>query len=48
MHPNKEKEANWLPSPESGRVVLQMRVYEPKAEALDGRWVLPLVERVIN
>ncbi|GAL29794.1 hypothetical protein JCM19239_7054 [Vibrio variabilis] len=29
-------------------VVLQMRMYEPKAEALDGRWTPAPVQRVSN
>lgn len=44
--PGRDKESNWLPSPKSGTVNITMRLYAPKAEALDGRWVPPAVQRV--
>jgi hypothetical protein len=43
--PGKDKEANWLPAPD-GPFVIAMRLYWPKAEALDGRWKQPPVQRV--
>jgi hypothetical protein len=43
--PGKDKESNWLPAPQ-GPFVLQMRLYWPKAEALDGRWEMPKLVRV--
>ncbi len=43
--PGKAHEANWLPAPE-GAFFLNMRIYWPKPEALDGRWKQPPVERV--
>jgi len=42
--PGKDKEYNWLPAP-TGDFNLVMRLYGPKAEALDGRWVPPAVKR---
>ena len=42
--PGKDKEPNWLPTP-TGDYNLVMRLYGPKAEALDGRWVPPAVKR---
>jgi len=44
--PGKEKESNWLPSPESGLLTMTMRLYLPRPEALDGRWNPPPVVRV--
>jgi hypothetical protein len=36
--PGKDREANWLPTP-AGEFTLTMRLYAPKAEVLDGRWL---------
>ena len=38
--PGKDKEANWLPAPK-GPFFIAMRLYWPKAEALDGTWKQP-------
>ena len=43
--PGKDKEANWLPAPK-GPFSAVMRLYWPKAEALDGTWKVPPLERV--
>jgi hypothetical protein len=37
--------ANWLPTPE-GSFSLTMRLYWPKAAALDGTWAPPTLRRV--
>ena len=42
--PGAEKESNWLPSPATGRLGVTMRLYAPKPEAADGRWVPPAVK----
>ena len=42
--PGKEKESNWLPAPE-GEFGLFMRLYAPKPQILDGRWLPPAVRR---
>jgi hypothetical protein len=42
--PGAEKESNWLPAP-AGPFNLLMRLYGPKAQALDGRWAPPLVRK---
>ncbi|MBM3643997.1 MAG: DUF1254 domain-containing protein [Alphaproteobacteria bacterium] len=39
-------ESNWLPTPASGPMRITMRLYEPEAAALDGRYTLPAVRRV--
>ncbi|RVJ59514.1 DUF1254 domain-containing protein [Sinorhizobium medicae] len=41
--PEAELEANWLPTPAENFYAV-MRLYLPKAEALDGRWKPPLIE----
>jgi hypothetical protein len=43
--PGPDKEANWLPAPR-GPMGVTMRLYEPKPEALDGRWNPPPVKRM--
>jgi len=44
--PGAGKESNWLPSPASGPLGVTMRLYGPKAPALDGRWAPPPVRPV--
>ncbi|REE74686.1 hypothetical protein C8E05_4128 [Rhodococcus wratislaviensis] len=43
--PGTEKESNWLPAPR-GPFAMFMRLYWPKAEALDGAWTQPPLEPV--
>lgn len=43
--PGVEKESNWLPSAPKGGLGITMRLYAPKAEALDGRWNPPAIQR---
>ena len=40
--PGEGEKANWLPSPE-GAFYMVMRLYWPKANALDGSWIPPLI-----
>ena len=44
--PGADKERNWLPAPKEGDFSLTMRLYWPKAAALDGTWSPPQVKRV--
>jgi len=42
--PGKDKEANWLPAPK-GPFIMYMRLYWPKAEAVNGKWTAPPLRR---
>lgn len=44
--PGKDKESNWLPSPESGPLGVTMRLYAPSDRALDGTWNPPAIRRM--
>jgi hypothetical protein len=44
--PGSAKESNWLPSPAKGALGVTLRLYAPKAEALDGRWNPPAIKQV--
>ena len=44
--PGKDKEANWLPAP-SGPFRMYLRLYWPKAEALNGKWQKPPLKKVV-
>ena len=43
--PGKDKEANWLPSPK-GPFWVVLRLYVPKPEALEGKWIAPPMKRL--
>jgi hypothetical protein len=43
--PGKDKEANWLPAPK-GQFFMAMRLYWPKAEAVQGKWTAPPLKRM--
>jgi len=43
--PGADKESNWLPAPR-GKLGITMRLYAPKPEVADGRWVPPPIRRV--
>ncbi|WP_419711108.1 DUF1254 domain-containing protein [Pseudomonas sp. NFX224] len=43
--PGKELEANWLPAPK-GPFNLTMRLYGPKADAMNGKWNPPAVKQM--
>jgi len=40
--PGADKESNWLPAP-TGAFTMNMRLYLPRPEAIDGRWSPPLI-----
>jgi len=40
-----KERANWLPAP-TGSFSMNLRLYRPRAEALDGRWNAPPIERL--
>ncbi|MCP9930339.1 DUF1254 domain-containing protein [Cyanobium sp. AMD-g] len=44
--PGMDKEANWLPAPKGPFSVI-MRLYIPKADALDGKWIAPALQRTV-
>jgi len=43
--PGKDKETNWLPAP-LGPFFMVLRLYWPKAEAIEGKWTVPSLKRV--
>jgi hypothetical protein len=43
--PGADKESNWLPAPK-GKLGITMRLYAPRPEIADGRWVPPAIKRV--
>ena len=42
--PGKDKESNWLPAPK-GPFMMAMRLYWPKAEAVEGKWTAPPLKK---
>ena len=44
--PGVDRESNWLPAPASGEFSMNLRLFWPKPEALDGAWKPPAVKRV--
>ncbi len=44
--PGADRESNWLPGPKSGPLGLTLRLYAPKAEALNGAWNPPAIRQV--
>ena len=44
--PGGDKESNWLPAPKQGKFSMNLRLYWPKPEALDGTWKPPAIREV--
>lgn len=44
--PGRDKESNWLPAPANGPFTMNLRLYWPKPEVLDGSWAPPGVKLV--
>lgn len=47
VYPEDDKVSNWLPSPAEGILGVTMRLYAPKASALNGIWNPPAVKKVL-
>ncbi len=45
-NPGPDKESNWLPAPKTGLLGLTLRLYSPKPQVAEGRWVPPAIRRV--
>ena len=45
--PGKAKESNWLPAPK-GPMIVFMRLYWPKTEAVEGKWIQPTNAKKID
>ncbi len=43
--PGEDKKSNWLPAPD-GPFYMVLRLYGPEADALEGKWAPPLVQKV--
>ncbi len=43
--PGKTKESNWLPAPK-GPFSVVMRLYWPKTEAIEGKWIQPPMQKI--
>lgn len=44
--PGKEKKSNWLPSPASGKFKVALRLYIPKPQVIQGKWIPPAIQKV--
>lgn len=44
--PGREAVSNWLPAPADGSFTMNLRLYWPRPEALDGTWTPPPVKRL--
>ncbi|WP_431241404.1 DUF1214 domain-containing protein [Flavobacterium sp. P21] len=44
--PGKDKESNWLPTPQKGPFMFVMRIYGPQPDVINNVWKMPLPEMV--
>ena len=44
--PGPDKESNWLPAPDTGKLGLTLRLYAPRPEVVNGGWNPPPIKRV--
>ena len=44
--PGRDKEANWLPAPADKPWALTLRMYAPTADAVQGRWTTPALQKI--
>lgn len=44
--PSADKQANWLPAPKHGQMLLALRLYAPRKEVAAGTWSPPPVRPV--
>ena len=44
--PGADKEANWLPTPQTGNFRPVMRMYQPQQPIFDGSYILPAIKRI--
>lgn len=44
--PGKDKESNWLPTPQSGKFKVALRLYVPEKQVIEGSWIPPAIQKV--
>jgi hypothetical protein len=44
--PGETQESNWLPAPQAGLFTLNLRLYWPKLDAINGQWTPPALRRI--
>ena len=44
--PGKDKESNWLPTPQSGKFKVALRLYVPKKQVTEGSWIPPAIQKI--
>jgi hypothetical protein len=44
--PGKDKETNWLPTPQSGKFKVALRLYVPEKSVIDGSWKPPAIQKI--